>query len=130
MLKTCPQKFVKSLIFIVFIFPALSFAEFKLYMAEFDHCPFCAKWNRDVGHIYPKTLEGKAAPLKRYDLATTALKLTLRKPVAVTPTFILAVKQQEIGRIEGYNNDEQFWAALSVLFDRANIDLTTVEINE
>ena len=29
---------------------------------------WCARWNEEIAHIYPKTKEGQAAPLRRYDV--------------------------------------------------------------
>ena len=48
--------------------PIPAMAEPYLLMAEEVGCIWCAKWNEEVGYIYPKTAEGRAAPLKRYDL--------------------------------------------------------------
>jgi thioredoxin-related protein len=94
-----------------------------LLMAELDDCPYCAKWDLEIGAIYSKTSEGRAAPLKRFYLNTKQTKIVFTKPVNVSPTFILVQNNKEVGRIVGYTNDEQFWSLLSILFADANIKI-------
>ncbi|WP_242626487.1 hypothetical protein [Paracoccus sediminis] len=91
-------------------------AQFRLLMFEQDGCSYCRRWNEDIGPAYPKTAEGRAAPLHRLDIRAPlppAVTLTGRRPV-FTPTFVLLSDGTEVGRIEGYAGDEFFW----VLLDR------------
>lgn len=92
------------------------FTSTQLIMLEEDGCPYCAKFNREIGPVYPKTTEGKTAPLRRvflYDKWPDDLKDV--KPDTVTPTFILVHDSKEVGRLRGYNGDEFFWYLLNEL---------------
>lgn len=95
----------------------------ELLMFEAAGCPYCARWNREVAPIYPKTAEGKRAPLRRVDLAgPRPADLAALPTVVYTPTFVLLEDGKEIGRIVGYSGDEMFWSLLTDLFaklDRA-----------
>lgn len=91
----------------------------ELLMFEAAGCPYCARWNREVAPIYPKTAEGKRAPLRRVDVARPRPPDLAALPAVVyTPTFVLLDDGREIGRIVGYNGDEIFWSLLSELFAR------------
>lgn len=88
----------------------------ELVMVEQTGCPYCAAWDAEIGPIYPKTDEGKAAPLRRIQLREPVpADLTLTVPATVTPTFILVEDGQELGRILGYPGDEFFWSLLGKL---------------
>ncbi len=101
--------------------PALS--DTYLLMAEEDGCYWCAKWNEEIAHIYPKTAEGRTAPLRRYDVHDQPPDVTFVRRVHYTPTFILVEDAQEVGRIEGYPGQDFFWGLLGELFKRAEIPL-------
>ena len=92
-----------------------------LLMAEEDGCYWCAKWNEEIAHIYPKTDEGRTAPLQRYDLHGEHPDFEFEKRVHFTPTFILINNGKEVGRIEGYPGEDFFWGLLTMLFERADI---------
>ncbi|GGX60568.1 hypothetical protein GCM10007385_32290 [Tateyamaria omphalii] len=98
-------------------------AQTYLLMAEEDGCYWCAKWNEEIAHIYPKTTEGQVAPLQRYDLHSETPDVVFEKRVHFTPTFVLVQDGAEVGRIEGYPGDEFFWSLLTMMFERANIPL-------
>lgn len=98
-------------------------AETYLLMAEEAGCHWCARWNEEIAHIYPKTAEGKTAPLQRYDLHGQAPDVSFTKRVHFTPTFILVQDQAEVGRIEGYPGEDFFWGLLTMMFEKANIQL-------
>ncbi|GAA0783675.1 thioredoxin family protein [Roseibium denhamense] len=98
-------------------------AETYLYMAEEDGCSWCAKWDNEIAHIYPKTAEGKTAPLKRFDLFSDKPNVTFKNRVRFTPTFILVQNGVEVDRIEGYPGEDFFWSLLTMMFKRANIPL-------
>ena len=99
-------------------FPA-SVAAAELVMFEEAGCPWCAAWNRDIAAIYPKTAEGKRAPLRRVDLhAPWPADLPELEPVHYTPTFVLIDNGREIGRILGYPGEDFFWGLLGELIER------------
>ena len=95
---------------------ASSFAEAaELIMVEEPGCVWCAQWERDLGAIYPKTPEGKFAPLQHVQIRDTrkdTLGFALKRPVSFTPTFVLVEDGAEIGRIEGYPGEDFFWGLL------------------
>lgn len=103
---------------ILFAFPHSATAA-ELIMFERAGCPWCARWNQEIAPIYPKTTEGKDAPLRRVDLdAKLPTDITLGTPVRFTPTFVVVDKAREVGRITGYINDESFWGLLSAILAR------------
>ncbi len=98
-------------------------AETFLLMAEEPGCPWCARWDSEVGAIYPKTPEGRAAPLKRFDLHRGPPPgVALASRVRFTPTFLLVRDGAELGRIEGYPGEAFFWGLLSAMLARAGIE--------
>ncbi|WP_435205541.1 hypothetical protein [Tateyamaria sp. 1078] len=103
--------------------PLPGWADTYLLMAEEDGCYWCAKWNEDIAHIYPKTAEGRTAPLQRYDLHGETPDVVFVQRVHFTPTFILVEDGAEVGRIEGYPGEDFFWGLLTMMFERANIPL-------
>jgi hypothetical protein len=90
-------------------------AALELLMVERDGCVWCARWHRELGAIYPKTDEGRAAPLTRADLASLPAGVRFGGPVVFTPTFVLVDDGREVGRITGYADDAQFWGLLGRL---------------
>ncbi len=107
------------------LLPLSALADAYLLMAEEKGCMYCAQWNADIGPIYPKTAEGQAAPLRRYDLHADTPTATLKGRVMYTPTFLLIVDEQEVGRIEGYPGEDFFWGLLAKLLQQADIDATS-----
>lgn len=103
--------------------PLPATAETYLLMAEEVGCIWCAKWNKEIAHIYPKTTEGRTAPLRRYDLRGETPDVAFTHPVRFTPTFVLVQDGAEVGRIEGYPGTDFFWSLLDMMFERANIPL-------
>jgi thioredoxin-related protein len=88
----------------------------ELVMYERPGCPWCVRWHKEVGSIYPKTPEGERAPLRALMLdrqSQTAYRL--KEPVFYTPTFVLVEKGEEIGRITGYMGDDAFWSLMKML---------------
>lgn len=97
-------------------------AQVELVMVEQHGCHWCAQWDAAVAPIYPKTPEGKFAPLRRVDLrAPVPEGLELASRAVFTPTFILVEDGQELARMEGYPGEELFWWGLSSLL-RDNTD--------
>ncbi|WP_149866364.1 hypothetical protein [Tropicimonas marinistellae] len=86
----------------------------ELVMVEQAGCAYCARWNAEIGPIYPKTSEGAYAPLRRVDLRGDEIEtLTLERRVVFTPTFILVDDTDtELARLEGYPGEDFFWGLL------------------
>lgn len=106
--------------------PIPASAETYLLMAEEHGCAWCARWDEEISHIYPKTDEGRTAPLQRYDLhGETPKDVTFTRRVSFTPTFILITDGVEVGRIEGYPGEDFFWSLLTMMFEEAGIPVET-----
>ncbi len=103
--------------------PVAAHADPVLLMAEETGCYWCAKWDEEIAHIYPKTSEGRTAPLERYDLRGETPDVEFDRSVRFTPTFILVQDGKEVGRIEGYPGEDFFWGLLNMMFERAEIPL-------
>ena|SRR5210317_1125129 len=103
--------------------PLSAAAETYLLMAEEVGCAWCARWNEEISHIYPKTAEGQAAPLHRYDLHDESPDVEFAQRVRFTPTFILVEDGVEVGRIEGYPGEDFFWGLLTMMLERAGVPL-------
>jgi hypothetical protein len=100
-------------------------ADIILVMVEEQGCVWCARWNDEISHIYPKTNEGKAAPLKRIDIhAALPEGMAFARGLNFTPTFVLMVDGQEASRIEGYPGEAFFWGLLERMLLQANVDVT------
>lgn len=96
-----------------------------LVMVEEQGCMWCARWNEDIADIYPKTGEGRAAPLQRIDIHDARPKnMTFARSLNFTPTFVLMVDGVEVSRIEGYPGEDFFWGLLGKMLKQANIDIT------
>jgi hypothetical protein len=88
----------------------------ELLMFEEPGCPWCVRWHREVGVGYPKSEEGRRAPLRRLHVSSARTSgVRLRSPVTATPTFILIEGDAEIGRITGYPGADFFWGMLGEL---------------
>jgi thioredoxin-related protein len=94
-----------------------------LLMAEEQGCYWCARWHEEIAHIYPKTVEGRTAPLHTFDLHSETPDVVFKSKVRFTPTFILVEDGQELGRIEGYPGEDFFWGLLIMMFERAGVNL-------
>jgi hypothetical protein len=85
----------------------------ELVLVTRDGCPWCARFEREVGPIYPRTEEGRQAPLRRITLEPGGSVLAgARERVFAAPTFILFDQGREVGRITGYAGDDAFWGLL------------------
>ncbi|MFC2968708.1 hypothetical protein [Acidimangrovimonas pyrenivorans] len=93
----------------------------ELVMFEQTGCHWCAQWNAQIGPIYGKTDEGKAAPLHRVDIhgALPSYMQLARKP-QFTPTFVVLQDGVEIGRIEGYPGEDFFWGLLDQILTKTD----------
>lgn len=94
-------------------------AQTRLLMFEQPGCAWCAKWDAEVAPEYPKTEEGRRAPLERTPLRGPLPEgVELDSRPMVTPVFVLVHEGQEVGRITGYPGEDFFWPMLSALIDR------------
>ena len=112
------RNFISSLALIILAIPA--HAEMALVMVEEQGCMWCARWNAQIGAIYPKTPEGQSAPLRRIEVnAPTPDDLTFKNAPHYTPTFILVDDGLEVARIEGYPGEDFFWGLLGMMLKQA-----------
>jgi thioredoxin-related protein len=103
-------------------------ADVQLMMAEEPGCVWCARWNAEIGAIYPKTDEGVAAPLRRVNLLDPLpADIVLARRINYTPTFVLLVEGVEINRIEGYPGEDFFWGILARMLEQQGIVLAKAE---
>lgn len=113
---------------LIAVLPVAAAAQVELVMGEEPGCQWCARWNAEVSPEYPKTAEGKAAPLRRiniHDPLPDDLKLNGR--LRFTPTFVLVHDGQEIARREGYPGEDFFWPVLGQMLDDAAKDIPELE---
>ena len=104
------------------LIPVGAQAETFLLMAEEKGCFWCARWNEEISEIYPRTPEGRTAPLRRIDVhAPVPDDISLERGLHFTPTFVLIEDGQEVGRIEGYPGEDFFWGLLDRIFEQADI---------
>jgi len=91
----------------------------ELVMYRRDGCPWCARWDRDIGPVYSKTDIGKRAPLRMVDLDRDPDRsVVLRSPVRFTPTFVLVDSGREVARLEGYAGEHFFWPLLEKMMEK------------
>jgi hypothetical protein len=88
----------------------------ELVMFSRAGCQYCAQFDREIAPIYPKSDEGKAAPLRRVDISAPIppdlASVTVER---ITPVFVLVDHGREIGRIRGYPGEDNFWGLLAGL---------------
>lgn len=91
----------------------------ELIMLEQPGCVWCKRWNEEIGIAYPKTPEGKRAPLRRVDI-TGAWPDDLAGVARerLTPTFILVDDGVEIDRLRGYPGAHFFWPLLEEMLGK------------
>ncbi len=112
--------FLKTLtVLLALLFAGAASAEVRLMMVETESCPWCAKWHEEIGPIYPKTEEGRIAPLLRQEIYDPFPEdITLKSKPQFTPTFILLLDGVEVARIEGYPGEDFFWGMLARLISQ------------
>ncbi len=102
--------------------PVVPAAALELVMVEQQGCSYCEMWNEQIAPIYPKTAEGRFAPLRRLDIGEVdSGEIAFARMVNFTPTFVLVDAGRELGRIEGYPGEDFFWWLLGKLL-RENSD--------
>ena len=94
---------------------ALPVAAAELVMVEQQGCEWCERWNEEIAPSYPKTTEGKFAPLRRVDLRDMPPELMIDRRVNFTPTFLIVEDDRELARLEGYPGAGFFWPVLAKL---------------
>lgn len=89
----------------------------RLFMVEDVGCPYCAKWDREIGVAYPVSAEGRFAPLvRRYRRDPD---IAFLKNIVYSPTFVVVQDGEEIGRITGYPAADFFWPMLADILVKA-----------
>jgi hypothetical protein len=90
--------------------PAMASGGVRLIMVEQDGCRYCIEWDREIAPKYPKSAEGRFAPLQRAKRGDDALKGF--NPVIYTPTFLVVRNGEEVGRVTGYAGQMFFYEEL------------------
>ncbi|MBX9635786.1 MAG: hypothetical protein K2X44_12455 [Magnetospirillum sp.] len=86
----------------------------QLVLYETQSCPWCKRWQRDIGGRYAETKAGHLLPLRRVDMQKPLpADLAAIPHVAAIPTFVLVQCGREVGRVVGYSNEATFWNALA-----------------
>lgn len=99
-------------------------ADVRLMMIEELGCPYCDLWKSQIGPIYPKTPEGRIAPLTMVMIHDPLEDgITLKSKPIYTPTFVLLNDGQEISRIEGYPGEDLFWWRVEMMLKALPEDL-------
>lgn len=112
-------KFTFSTILLIAVLQCKVACSAELIFFERGGCPWCARWEEEIGKIYPKTSEAQLLPLKRIDVGEAGKgDIALERPVRYTPTFVVVDRGREIGRITGYMDEGTFWGLLDKLAAR------------
>lgn len=91
----------------------------ELLLLEQPGCSWCARWNKEIAPAYPKTVEGRRAPLRRIDITQPwPADLAGIRIERLTPTFILVHDGKEVARLRGYPGDNFFWPMLGEMLER------------
>ncbi|MCZ7656570.1 MAG: transcriptional regulator [Xanthobacteraceae bacterium] len=91
----------------------------ELVMFEQRGCAWCAAFDREIAPTYPRTAEGRRAPLRRVDLGKPLpADLAFVAVERLTPVFVLVDAGREIGRIRGYPGEDHFWGLIGELIAR------------
>ena len=113
-----PRQLVALLAAVLVVLLGSQASASELVMFERDGCPWCRRWNKDIGTIYDQTQEARRLPLRRVNLDRQAPGVTLKEPVRYTPTFVVVDGGAEVGRITGYISDDSFWGLLGALIGK------------
>lgn len=101
----------------------------ELIMFEQEGCPWCERWDEEIGEIYHKTDEGKRAPLRRVDIHQEMPQdLAGIASESFTPSFVLVDNGEEIGRIRGYPGADFFWWMLAEIMEKLDKKQKAVSI--
>lgn len=111
------MRILATLLLVLLLAPAARAAELVVF--EQKGCSWCQRFDREIAPAYPKTTEGKRAPLRRVDIAKPVpedLGFIVRE--RFTPVFVLVENGAEFGRIRGYPGETFFWGLLANLIER------------
>jgi thioredoxin-related protein len=99
---------------------SLPAAAAELIMFDLRGCPYCARFKTEVAPAYPRSPEGRRAPLRIVDVKDGTPKgVTLKTPVTASPTFVVVDDSgREVGRVIGYNGQDFFWGLLGRELDK------------
>ena len=115
------MRLIFNLIAVTMLLTSPARAEMNLVMVEEQGCMWCARWNAEIGPIYPKTTEGGRAPLLRIEMTDPIpADLTFDRAPHYTPTFILVNDGVEVSRIEGYPGEDFFWGLLDMMIKQSD----------
>jgi thioredoxin-related protein len=96
--------------------PATYSSAATLVMVDWNACPHCWQFHRQVEAEYPASHEGHLAPLRRVSvLKKWPSDLQDIKPAYATPVFILVDNGHEIGRFSGYSDPTLFYREVDQL---------------
>jgi hypothetical protein len=85
-------------------------------MFEEAGCGWCRQRHKEVGPSYPKTAQGRSAPLVRHQLSDPALAtVSLQRPITSTPTFVLVEQGEVVGRMTGYPGADFYYGPLDAV---------------
>ena len=92
-------------------------------------CPWCQRFDAEIGRIYAATDEGKLAPLRRVDVERPLpADLAGVDPGRFTPTFVLVEDGRELGRIRGYPGQDFFFGMLGAVLANSARAPAAVEV--
>lgn len=114
------MRFLFSSAFLIVLLTMLSgpVMALELLMVERPGCGWCRRWNEEIAPVYPRTDEGRRAPLYRADVNDLPRGVRFRSPIVFTPTFVLIDDAREVGRITGYSSEDAFWGMLGEMLSK------------
>jgi len=91
----------------------------ELLMFDDPGCVWCRRWTAEIGPGYPRSPEGRQAPLRRIHIRDQGKAgVALAQRINSTPTFVQVEDGQEVGRIAGYPGSDYFYPMLEELLRR------------
>lgn len=101
------------------LLPARAGLAAELLMLERAGCPYCARFDAEIGRVYDKTDEARRAPLRRIDIEKPVPEgYAFALPERITPTFVLVDDGREIARLRGYPGQDFFWGMLAAMLEK------------
>lgn len=103
------KPFFSAIFALILCFSAPALAA-EMVMYEQKGCVWCKRFNEEIAPAWPKTEQGKRAPLRRVDIdEPIPADLADIQVERFTPTFVLIDEGREIARLRGYPGDQFFW---------------------
>ena len=91
----------------------------ELIMMEQPGCAWCKRWREEIGEAYPKTEEGRRAPIRYVDITEPWPEdLDAINRERLTPTFVLMSNGVEVARLRGYPGAHFFWPLLGEMLEK------------